>query len=206
MPREQLIAKPADIEWEDPKVKNSQNGFPVIKCEPMRSFSSISEKLFNVVVDKCERPDPFVGRKKSKKSISAIQNACTGFTKRIRGSQIPKNLPSVFHQEIDYTLVTFRHKSDIVQPDVEFQQAGRAKEGESGGKSGDKTQFSKRHYDVLGIHLKVNGLVVLDIAKWWQIKDTAKQKSFDVFKPRGVSHHLRSSDWVFREALFKTNI
>jgi hypothetical protein len=166
MPREQLIAKPADIEWEDPKVKDAQNGFPMIKCEPMRSFSSILEKLFNVVVDKCERPYSFVGRKMSKKPISTIQNAGTGFTKMVRGRHMPGGQIDAFPQDIGSTLVTFWHKSDIVQPDVEFQQEGRA--------IGNKKTTKKTSKKIVFTRRQHGNVILLredNIYGFWQIAD-----------------------------------
>jgi hypothetical protein len=151
----------------------------------MRSFSSISEKLFNVVVDKCERPYSFVGRKKSNKPISTIQNAGTGFIKMVRGSQIPRSLPSVLYQEIDYTPVTFWHKSDIVQPDVEFQQEGGTKGSK---KTSEKFVFTRRQHEIVALLTQDNSRGVLKIAETLNVDTTTVQERFVIMKAKSFTH------------------
>jgi hypothetical protein len=168
----------------------------------MRSFSSISEKLFNVVVDKCERPYSFVGRKKSKKSISSIQNVVTGFAKMVHGSQIPRSLPSVLHQEIDYTLVTFWHKSDIVQPDVEFQQEGRAKGSK---KTSEKIVFTRRQHEIGALLTQDNRRGVLKIAETLNIDTTTVQEHFGNLKAKSFIHCMVSGKSGFWGVLIDIN-
>ena len=50
------------------------------------------------------------------RSVRLAENAGTGFTKMIRGWQIYRGQAPVFHQEIDYTLVTFWLLTEANQP------------------------------------------------------------------------------------------
>lgn len=77
------------------------------------------------------------------RSVRLAENAGTGFTKMIRGWQTYKGFSPVFHQEIDYTVVTFWLSSESMQAPNEGNATSGANDGEydnvtGGEKSGKK--------------------------------------------------------------------
>ncbi|MBK7175059.1 MAG: hypothetical protein IPH84_17985 [Bacteroidales bacterium] len=71
------------------------------------------------------------------RSVRLAENAGTGFTKMIRGWKIYKDQSPVFHQEIDYTVVTFWLLPEVVNPlnegGVTSDLTGGATDGATGG-------------------------------------------------------------------------
>ena len=72
------------------------------------------------------------------RSVRLAENAGTGFTKMIRGWQIYKGQSPVFHQEIDYTLVTFWLTTEVDQPLIVSSETSKETSDKEGITSGVK--------------------------------------------------------------------
>jgi ATP-dependent DNA helicase RecG len=88
-------------------------------------------------------------------SVRLAENAGTGFTKMIRGWQIFRGQPPVFHQEIDYTLVTFWLTTEVDQQTNIFADSSK-KGGVSGSlktseKTGKKIVLSKKQRKIVAL-------------------------------------------------------
>jgi len=155
------------------------------------------------------------------RSVRLAENAGTGFTKMIRGWQIYKGYPPVFHQEIDYTLVTFRLSPDPEQPIDESLQGGiksgmkgGIKSGMKGGmkthkKTSEKTSMAtgkeisltKRQRELICLLIEDNSVSIDEITEMLKINRSAVQKHFEALKSKGYIRRMGPDKGGFWEVL-----